>query len=1345
MTFLQRLQILPIRVWSELVITNFSTSWLSRFVRRLLARIVGQTLNDLAASGWSGCGLFSDWKMGSRHTTRLVASFRGSIPQNSRRALSNGWRRWELNSESTSLSTERLCEVRTTKSRSESFALVSAWACEARLTLGQIATEEKSNEITAIPLLLELLDLKGTTVTIDAMGCQKVSVKAGERIEFMVAYTKSADAAITATTAPAAATIPQAESERELAEWMLSRTCFNQFWVTRSTALDAGPVLIKRVEDLPKERIYVRSVSINDQATEDDLARLGKAEKLDYINFEGKEGQIPNLTDKALASLISPTVAESLKVFQTWGTATNLTDHGYLILNKAKSLEMLRVTPGPGKGRFLASLNLPNVRSLVFHGSAAPGGIGTRLAQRMPLIEGLHLQGVSLTEADVSSLAEKDSFSHLGLIECNLKDNEIQALGKLEKLTSLDLRGNVNITDQGVVQLARLAKMKGLGLHGVSATDEAIKILIDLPELESLDLGHTRVSDAGLERLSSSNTLKVLHLAGCQHITDHGMESVAKMTSLTFLNIYANPHLTDEALEPLAKMSGLTDLLIQENPKLTEAAVRKLQAALPKCKIISDFPNITQPTPAAMTPAQSERELAEWLIKQPGVSDLALNREDGSPAAPYLKTGDKLPDGAFFVTHLTWREADAITDDDLALIGTAQRLGKLTLAAKTGKFPNVTDKGLDSLFSPTLYNSLTDFQLQVTAPNATDEGYLVLNRAQNLRTVYFSEFQPVKGAFLSRLKLPQLSNLAFMGERIPSGWIEGLASRMPKLSHLTVMGSRLTVADWQGLSELDFLIALTLGHCDLKDDDLDALVRLKTLSYLELHDNPTITDQGVRRLSPLVGLGSLNLGRTSVTDESCTTIANLPKLEAVTLNGTRVTDGGLKLLASIKKISILTYEDCFQISDQALESLSQAASLTRLNVRRTPRITEVALRKLQALLPKCNIWSDFPNITQPTTDPDRELAEWLLSRPGGGNAILEPKIAQIEDIPAGNFQIQTIRFGAASEQMTDDDVIAFATRLARLDHPIIGIYDANFPKATDKGIAALCEAAVSKVSNNLGISAPVTDAIVPALNRLKRLKQLYLDSKNITSVGMQKLELPEAVEIGFGNSPLNIEALEDMGRRFPKLDRCFLYKGDGGAGQFHSFGPTRVEGLGLINAGVDDRAMREIAKLSRLSWLDLSYNKGITREGFDQLSKMTKLTHLNLDQSPGITDAGTAKLAVLKELKNIRLDECNVGDESCKTLATLDKLEVVALGAARLTDKGVEALTPLKSLKYLRLTGCKRLTDQGLESLAKIGSLTDLQIQTNPQLTEAAVRKLQAALPKCKIVSDFGTLEPTKD
>ena len=51
--------------------------------------------------------------------------------------------------------------------------LVSAWPSANTLTLGQVKTEEKSNEITAIPQLLQLLELKGCIVTIDAMGCQK--------------------------------------------------------------------------------------------------------------------------------------------------------------------------------------------------------------------------------------------------------------------------------------------------------------------------------------------------------------------------------------------------------------------------------------------------------------------------------------------------------------------------------------------------------------------------------------------------------------------------------------------------------------------------------------------------------------------------------------------------------------------------------------------------------------------------------------------------------------------------------------------------------------------------------------------------------------------------------------------------------------------------------------------------------------------------------------------------------------------------------------------------------------------------------------------------------------------
>ena len=51
--------------------------------------------------------------------------------------------------------------------------LVSAFSVENDMVLGQLATQEKSNEITAFPLLIELLDLKGAIITIDAAGCQK--------------------------------------------------------------------------------------------------------------------------------------------------------------------------------------------------------------------------------------------------------------------------------------------------------------------------------------------------------------------------------------------------------------------------------------------------------------------------------------------------------------------------------------------------------------------------------------------------------------------------------------------------------------------------------------------------------------------------------------------------------------------------------------------------------------------------------------------------------------------------------------------------------------------------------------------------------------------------------------------------------------------------------------------------------------------------------------------------------------------------------------------------------------------------------------------------------------------
>ena len=66
-----------------------------------------------------------------------------------------------------------LCGSRGARNGASPLHVVSAWACQNSLLLGQVQTDKKSNEITAIPQLLKLLSIKGCIVTIDAMGCQK--------------------------------------------------------------------------------------------------------------------------------------------------------------------------------------------------------------------------------------------------------------------------------------------------------------------------------------------------------------------------------------------------------------------------------------------------------------------------------------------------------------------------------------------------------------------------------------------------------------------------------------------------------------------------------------------------------------------------------------------------------------------------------------------------------------------------------------------------------------------------------------------------------------------------------------------------------------------------------------------------------------------------------------------------------------------------------------------------------------------------------------------------------------------------------------------------------------------
>ncbi|MHB1155093.1 MAG: ISAs1 family transposase [Eubacteriales bacterium] len=95
------------------------------------------------------------------------------------RAIEECFREWvetiriKISGEVVAIDGKTICCSKDIPQNKRAVHIVSAWATENRLVLGEIATEQKSNEITAIPELLKMLNLHGCIVTIDAMGTQK--------------------------------------------------------------------------------------------------------------------------------------------------------------------------------------------------------------------------------------------------------------------------------------------------------------------------------------------------------------------------------------------------------------------------------------------------------------------------------------------------------------------------------------------------------------------------------------------------------------------------------------------------------------------------------------------------------------------------------------------------------------------------------------------------------------------------------------------------------------------------------------------------------------------------------------------------------------------------------------------------------------------------------------------------------------------------------------------------------------------------------------------------------------------------------------------------------------------
>ena len=128
----------------------------------------------------------------------------------------------------------------------------------------------------------------------------------------------------------------------------------------------------------------------------------------------------------------------------------------------------------------------------------------------------------------------------------------------LEKVTELSFSHNTRITDECLKEVAKLPRLRGLGLWDTKITDAGLKEVAKLAQLERINLGGTKITDS------------------------RPQGKLAKLKKLTYLNLRYITRITNAGLKELVKCKQLRELYLGHT-QITDTA--ELQKALPKCKI----------------------------------------------------------------------------------------------------------------------------------------------------------------------------------------------------------------------------------------------------------------------------------------------------------------------------------------------------------------------------------------------------------------------------------------------------------------------------------------------------------------------------------------------------------------------------------------------------------------------------------------------------------------------------------------------------------------------------------------------------------------------------------------
>lgn len=214
----------------------------------------------------------------------------------------------------------------------------------------------------------------------------------------------------------------------------------------------------------------------------------------------------------------------------------------------------------------------------------------------------------------------------------------------------------------------------------------------------------------------------------------------------------------------------------------------------------------------------------------------------------------------------------------------------------------------------------------------------------------------------------------------------------------------------------------------------------------------------------------------------------------------------------------------------------------------------------------------------------------------------------------------------------------------------------------------------------------VTDEQIGLLSGMTQLQSLSLEGgRTATGAGFAKVELAALNNLNLSRFPaLNDEGIRAIVAGFPRLSHLSLNDWN------------LAQGGAQVGSAVTNAALETLVELRPLHRLIIHSAEGITDEGMPHIAKMTGLDWLDLSGCP-LGDSAAEPLAKLK-LVTLNLSRTQIGDQSCKAIASMPQLVTLFLDGTQVTDEGIARLKSMKQLRTLNVRQTA-VTRDGVDAL----------------------------------------------